>query len=1581
MSLESQIFGLAATATYVAGENLGISNISGMLQQMAVAFGGQISDGTYVYNLFTGTSGLLTTSGFNPSSTAWNNLTAAASVYDNFNQAYVGVSALIYAFSTFSNLEPKYQVHYINTYSKNIHSPQQQPTIFTIPIVIGLLSGFSLSVLNSTIATSPDNSYNKIVNYNWYDSTPFFTGDTFDAQLIKDVENQYYYLTGELYYNGLPTGLSPCVQTPITIDTPTGTIQGTYKFNLPCYDASSYVGPLSGTRFARIFNDGPTTSGYFDKATTTEYVAFDEAVLSASDYQSNSVVLYGYNQDSSGNYALLYSGVCTDIPGVYNPNYEYGYGSTNYMSDDGLCVWPNNPPYYDESGNQLPYMSMHQGDSNLKWWFYRYCAIPAVPNGCAQCAVQTGLYAWTGWKLVDFELDPMLTSQFFLLNTNPQSKTNRILKRALNIDPNSPYVNAVDTGDGILTCMGYVGPPQLNGNSQMPGFAFYQTFENQHFPISGSHQGVLASIVMRPVISTSSYSSPYTPSNRNVSTGNLSKFNVFSGNYNHFSSLTNNLSVPITATYHSTGMGQYDDVFRECLAIGDGFGGAVSFYPSLECNAGFYYTGYVYMLSGVPITQNDLLNTYGANLIGSTYKTVKYITGYNNISGGSYLVVPQVAQIETGVNISGMKVTGQEIDYYYFDTNVGIGATNTGWNSFAPIPADVTANPQNYTGYYDSQTVENYLPRYSKGPFVTYNTTFLYPNAAAIVNTYNSQLTGFPTGFQYIVTVKEETVREAYIISGFNNYDIPIEVIRSSGYNLFNLNTAMENPFTANNVGYLYTYNFNTNPILYPLVGNFASNNSIGNLVDSNYVPNTNGCVQGNLNSQISDGNFGTFDCGVLITGNLIDRNIFTGTGGEYKTIYNSEPIIHGVYWGYQGYQRSGVAAYVPPVFDLSSGIISPTQDLINVMYRQINGASNYAFSNNGAIRYGILDQGKDPITYEYMGGRSGITANQEGGYNTDGIIGDNWYDCTMQNFGQLIGYCGLGQYAYHYPDRDNNIILLALNSTGVNFYTRGLNYSPYYLNWVYKPFTSPASMGNIGINITAHSLRNEYYFNFNLLDKFQIINVNSGGWYYPTGLNIGPFPADVELCITGKNSFTVSGDLYVNGEMMASSDQNNINGCLGTYASGSGFLLNPIEQFTLNSGIILGTNGRSPVLSTFILIPSGGYANFNFSGTGYIGVTGNSTVTIRPRTVFGAVGNGTNAGSPDTNLLSGDISMMNNFKHISNGSEAIFSIPNNGKFEQLIGQKFVFETAPREEVLFPIPGNDFYTILSGLNLISYDTFGNITYDTSHGGPTYRYWKQISPEVLFTGFRNVSRISFEITELVPLYGPIPYQTYQTLLPSGSCTLSGAFGYSGEAESAIITKGIVMSGEIYPSAMSGILEPIYVSDILWGNVPSGVTVLPSGYGIYPVLSAPSYVQFRQNYPIITGNDAYVPLTPTGTNYNRFLWPALSDFATLNPSLTYEQLPPDDGNTFYADNLLFSASQGQQIVSGVFNPVENVTYILLNEFTLLNSTATHSAFNTGTCILTTLPTRTYLDTGNLTGLLAPEGTSMTLAIALL
>ncbi len=1597
MSVESQIFGLAATAAYIAGTNLGIVNVSGMLQQMAVSFGGQTGDGTYVYNMFTGTSGLMTTSGFDSNSSAWQNLVGAVANYDNYAPSYIGISSLIYALSTFSNLNSQYQTYYVNTYSTNIHAPSAAPFTFTMPIVSSLMNDFSLTQLNQTIATSPANVYNKMINYNWYDSTPLFGGVTFTPQLIKDVENQYYYLTGEMMYGGLPSGLSPCSTQIINITTPTGVMQSIFITNAPCYDSDSYIGPISGIKFARVFNDGPTTSGYFDAATQAEYVAFDEAVLAQEDYSSNSVILYSYDQDALGNYILLFSGINVDVPGVYDPDAEYGYGSSNLITSDTSngCGWGNPPSYVDMSGNPLPYMNMHQGGNDLKWWFNKYCPSPNGMGGCSvPCVVETGLYPWTGWKLVDFELDSVLAPQFYFINTNPQANYPRMLKRVLNLDASSPYAGVGDTGDGILTCTGYVGPPQLNGISQLPGFVFYQTFENQDFPVSGTHHGVFASIVGRPVVSTSTAGATYSSSNRQFSTANISHFNAFSGIYNHFSSLSSNLSVPIFATYDSTQMSGYDDIFQQCLSIGDGFGGTVSFTTGLESNAGFTYTGYSYTMSGVPIELADLLDTYNIITLGSNYRTVKYITGYNN-SGGFYTVLPQVAQIETGINVSGFTATGKKIDYYYFNTDALIGAVNAGWSNFAPIPSDVVANPNNYTGAYGIQQVENYIPRYQTGPFVTYNNTFLYPNAQAVASVYTSQASGFPTGFQYAMSVKEETVREVYCLSGFNNYIVPLQIIRASGTNAFNLNTTMVTPFVANNTSYTNIYDFNKNPSLYPTVGSFGYYaRSTDYMVNENYVPNTDGCFPLSLNSMTCFNNasaVGAFQCGVRSTGQPTTRLIYTGVSGESMNIYNTTPFVDYVYWAYVGSQQSGQCLYAPPLFDLSSGGLNVTQNLTKDIYTNlINrlGNQDSAFSNDGSLRYiSILDQngnydGKDPIYYQNIGGRVGGNAVAEGGCNSKGIVGDSWYNFNAQTWGLAAYFCPAIGYTFRYPLNDSDFTLLSLHSGGLTIYTKSLQYNPYYLDWKYTPYRN--SLPNIGILVTPVRFGSEYYFNFNLKNAFPLKSVNSGSWYYPSGLILGPFPMDSELCITQGNQIIPSGDLYIDQEMLATSNTSLLNigersACLGTYVIGSGFMVNAVDGFVLNTGVILGQNGRSSVLSTFKLIPSGTSISINISGTGNLGLIGDAIVTLRPRTVFAATD--INYGTVDTTILSGDIGMMSNFNHINNGSEATYEIPNNGRFENLIGQQFVFETKPKTEVLFPIPGSDFLSILSGARLITSDTFGNLTFDTTQGGPTHQYWKIKTPNTLYTGFREVSRVSFEITQITPLYGPFPYQTYKVMIPSGTCTISGAFGYSGEAESAVITKGIVLSGALYPSAMSGILEPIYVSDVLWGMIPTGITTLPSGSGIYPVLSAPSYVQVRQNYPVITGGDTYVPLTPIGTNYNRFLWPALSDFATLNPTLSYETLPPDDGNVFFTDNLIFSACMGQQVISGVFNPIENVTYQVIEEFTLLNSTATNSLYNAGSCILQTLPSPSFMDSGNLTGLLAPEGTSVALAVALL
>jgi len=1599
MSVANQIYGLASTAIYVRSQKKAPSSTLSLLQNLSRAFGGSTSDGTYIYNLFKADLNLLSTLGFDDGG-EWEHLESLISG----NQASkIGIAALIYAFSTYSNIELQYQQIYINKLYSNIYNGTP-PSSFTEDQIINITDQFSLATFNSEISVSPANAILKTVNYNWYDSYDLFShpeSNTELAKLIKDAENQYYYISGEISYTGLSISNPTCIKDSVTINTPTGQIITTVYRTLPCFDQDSYVGPVTGIKFFRTFNDGPATSGYFYSDVSEAYIGFDNAIANNNrDFSSNNRVIYSYLLNDSGNFISLKSGAQIDGVGAISASGEYGYGHTHIFTDDGVCHWSQDDltstanTYFlwkDYSGVGLPLMRMHQGDNQSKWNLYKYCPGTATNNQCdSDCAYTGTLNSWTGWKFVNLELNDSWASHFSHINTNPKLDTGRVLKRALNLEnylyqsgtyqqAHTPYLNVTDNEDGSLTCFDYVGQPQLSNYSTLPGFAFYQTFDSNNFG-TGSLKD-FASVNIRPSISTSSSAGLNKTSIRDIQ---VSEYNIFSGKNASHDTLSNINPINIDTEFNSSGMSTYDDVFRKCLSIGDNFSNQVSSTANLQSNAGFIYTGYTYSSGGVSISQYDLLAQYSGYKNAAKYSIVNYISGYKRLSDNkTFGISTQYAQIITGDSSTGVFSTGEQIRYYYFNTNSGIGAYNIEWGgNFAPLPDDVFTNGYNYSGIYSSQKVENYLPRYSRGPFATYNVNFLYPNAQYAFSIYNARTNGFPYKYSYVINVKEETVREFYLLSGLGGDKINQKIIRADvSYNPTGLKTEMVVPFTPNDSAYKNTYNFYKNTSLYPPEGAFFYQAILPNdSVNAFYVPSTDYCTQLHLNSKkYRYYPSTTFKNGVRITGEYTTRKIYTGVSGLYKTIINIQTNGGGFYWGYQGIKLSGEMLYTPPIFDLSTSSLNVNTQMQESLFTNKIGSTYSNFSNNGSIRnMGLVDgaggyNGRDPIFYEYVGGRSGNGSNLEGGYHSKGIIGDKWLNFQSDTWGTTFKYCGDGKSVVRWPLLDKNLFLLSLDSGNLDIFTRGLFYNPYYLDWKYQPFTSP-TISPIGVTVTARKVNSnpEYYYDFNLKNNFYPLQsgVSSGpfsGLYSTGGLNIGPFDRDVEFCVFKNNSIVPSGDFIVDGEALSKSG----------YAAG-GCSETLIEGFILNSGIVPGQGERNENLTTFKLIPSGGTVNINISGYGAIGINNNAIVSIRPRTIFGAVDSNSYYSMP---YLSGDASMMDSFRFINNNTEKKFSFSLGGNFENLIGQKFEYTTTPRTETLFPVPDPaDFDTILSAAGKLTLDIYGNKTYSSTKG-PTYDYWKIKNPNLYASGIREVSRISFEIISINASYGGIPFQSYLNIIPSGSCRISGVFSYTGQAESAILSQGLLLSGYSGASALSAILDPIYISDVLH-RLPTGIETLPSGSGIHPISDAPSYMKKRKNYFSITGGDSYINYSPSASlNYNKFLWPALSDLAILNPELVYETLPPDDGSVFLNSYLTLSASQGQILSSGInakINPEENVTYKVKYEYGFIDSTATNSSYNTGKCIIKGVGLKETLNSGDLTGILAGENATISMSL---
>jgi hypothetical protein len=173
-------------------------------------------------------------------------------------------------------------------------------------------------------------------------------------------------------------------------------------------------------------------------------------------------------------------------------------------------------------------------------------------------------------------------------------------------------------------------------------------------------------------------------------------------------------------------------------------------------------------------------------------------------------------------------------------------------------------------------------------------------------------------------------------------------------------------------------------------------------------------------------------------------------------------------------------------------------------------------------------------------------------------------------------------------------------------------------------------------------------------------------------------------------------------------------------------------------------------------------------------------------------------------------------------------------------------------------------------------------------------------------------------------------------------VSGQMGYHSQADSAVFSEGFILQDQTENDLIKeNIYNPYYISDVIKGlsNFNS-----PSGDFNSPLLSAPSVMKIRGDKSKITRDQTYSGInTYAPYNYNKFLWPAISDLKALNPDETIEAIAPDDGATYTNSTLLISASQGQTLSNGGANPDNRKKYVVQQQFQTYDSVATDSAIN--------------------------------------
>ena len=559
---------------------------------------------------------------------------------------------------------------------------------------------------------------------------------------------------------------------------------------------------------------------------------------------------------------------------------------------------------------------------------------------------------------------------------------------------------------------------------------------------------------------------------------------------------------------------------------------------------------------------------------------------------------------------------------------------------------------------------------------------------------------------------------------------------------------------------------------------------------------------------------------------------------------------------------------------------------------------------------------------------------------------------------------------------------------TGTDIWINGFNFAPYRIDRNLTPIqigdTIPYQTDNA--NGTIPLSYSGGFFNFNIQPYFPL-RLKTGGfvqdeWYYKTGLLLGPFDKDIEVGISNGEVLAVYSDFYVNGKQTSHWFYNGAS-CDRDWAMqvcNDRFLRCGEPAFTLlprNVGysiiavIPANTVGvfnihSAPDDPTYSIIPSITDVSRN-----YIGMPSGCILSLRTHEPL-------DANDFEPLLQTGEQGRMESNFYINNSIPTKYTINHTLGIEGLIGVH-EFQNYGYTGKLYPIPDTTAFQALA-----SYDSNNNIIY-----GPNItpeNYWKLYAIKnhttVTFSGYREGSRVSFEITNLKLLYDKVPFQVYNLVAPSGTCILSGEMGYYAQADNTVFTEGFYLTNATPNDLLAQSYNPSYVSDVL-KLIPSGLFQFPvvySGSGqTAPVLQAPSVMKQRQNESGISPDQTYYYLFRSPSqNYNKLLWPALSDLETLNPGETMESIAPGDGNTFSNSTMIFSASQGQALPNGLANPKILKTYTVQNIFQTYDSVATVSSLNSGICITSGRGTSVSLNQSQMSGALVPVGTPLSLVI---
>lgn len=1419
-------------------------------------------------------------------------------------------------------------------------------TPFTSDILQPLLENDYTNTLDS-LKGVPRTIETRLTNYNWYDVSNILAGP--DLTLMKDVENQYYYVSGVMLYEGGFGTVDSCIEDATTIAAWSGDVTFSYVRNTPCKDSSSYVGPVSLLKFKRVFNDGPSSSGYFTNEILEFYSGNDTAMLQKSDYLSNSYTLTTYTGSSP------LASVFVDANGRYSIGpAEYLYAPRTYDCDP-------------------EYQRMHIGDN----W-------PRTICGAKNCTCVQYNHV-TGFKYASLEFpNTSWASELQFRQTNPLSDFSGLLKRAWSISDN-PYVAEVD-GDGVLwpyfkdveeNQYWYVGYPILNGVSALPQLAFFQTFSSPSF------FNEAASVVIYPSIGTSDGGAVETAeSSRSYEIGNLQ---MFSGQG----------ALPIKFLQKiPSNLSGYNVATQKFFGMGTAFSGKYQINVEQEENAGFFYTGFTVWSNGEQINANTLASNYQNCIIGK-YKTAKYISGYKRVcDGATFPLSNKFAKNASGDVFTYAYVAQSDVPSEIIQED--------GWSYFAQVPGPLET--ATYERVYADQTVENYWPRFYDGPFSTETRKFLYPNAAAADLAFHGKTYGIPTGVTFKIKVREETVKEIYgeyyIYADGAVTSVPknINVIRPDIIGGRTKNPVMRSFFYPDKMEDRFDYDFS----YWEQDDEFDQNTLLKGLVDNNWAPKIESeyVPIGKNSNEYDDAVLAEnlFKGGIKKTYDGIQTHITYGPAKSSTLSYSHNPMYEGLYHAFKYAELECSLAYVLPIFDLSQNAIVVNDGIQQAFPIQedlrASGILVYRYQGNECTG----NTGQDPLFFEYVGGRRGSSiASKEGGYHSQGIIGDRWNGMTRQQYGTArvrFGYTPADFMTLRYPLYDKYLLLFNTALSGTDLFVNGMSFAPFTRTRDTRPLTADMSFPyNIenGPTKQLDVITSGGFINFDLKPFFPERQRQKAApeneAYYNTGFRLGPFDRDVELGLSRGEIIAAFSDLYINGQKIThwfnySNDQER------------DWAVNIGINRTVQCGQASYNMPRNSDYTILAVIPSGQQAVFNIysilspralvsiyedttqgnrdwrNDPAYtrIGMRSGAMISMRTHVPL-------DANTYEATLDSGEYNRLYSAFYVGNGTVTKYHIPHTQGLRGLAG-KFQFIHTGKVGKLYPKPNSTDFAALA-----TSDAYGNLIYPSN--ATVENYWKRYAIQnqqtITFSGYREGTRVMFEIYDVELKFDKIPYQSYELVVPSGNCILSGEMGYYAQADNCVFTEGFRLINGTPNDALASIYNPSYVSEVL-SRMPASVFTYPTTIsGHAPVLSAPSVMKQRENISGISSDQRYTYLLRAAPyNYNKLLWPALSDLETLNPGETMESIPPGDGNTFSSSTVLFSASQGQGLPNGLSNPDVSKSYYVQDIFQAYDSVATDALINSGICITDNRGFQVALSQNELSGALVPVGTPLGLIV---